>query len=59
VFAQGEALPILESLIESTAATGLYWNRRYDPESIAIDKAIKARFGELSPATFKGSLPMV
>jgi deoxyribodipyrimidine photo-lyase len=56
VFAQGEALPILESLIESIAATGLYWNRRYDPESIAIDKAIKARFGELSPATFKGSL---
>ncbi len=56
VLARGEALPILESLVEATGATGLYWNRRYDPESLETDKAIKARFAKLSPATFKAGL---
>lgn len=56
LLAQGDALPTLEALVTATGATALYWNRRYDPESIVVDKAVKAHFSDLSPKTFKGGL---
>lgn len=56
LLARGNALPILEALVTATNASGVYWNRRYDPESIEIDKAIKSRFADLSPSTYKAGL---
>ena len=38
---QGEALPILKKLMAATGATHIYWNRVYDPASLARDKHIK------------------
>ncbi len=38
---QGAALPVLQQLIASTGATHVYWNRVYDPASLARDKHIK------------------
>ncbi|WP_028489041.1 cryptochrome/photolyase family protein [Thiothrix lacustris] len=38
---QGSALPILQKLIAATGATHVYWNRVYDPQSLARDKHIK------------------
>jgi deoxyribodipyrimidine photo-lyase len=42
VLRQGEALPILQALIAATGATRVYWNRVYDPASLARDTKIKA-----------------
>ncbi len=39
---QGAALPVLQALIAATGATHVYWNRVYDPASLARDKHIKA-----------------
>lgn len=38
---QGKALPILQVLIQETGATHVYWNRVYDPASLARDRQIK------------------
>jgi deoxyribodipyrimidine photo-lyase len=38
---QGHALPVLQALITETGATRVYWNRVYDPASLARDTAIK------------------
>lgn len=37
----GAALDVLRELLNSTGATHLYWNRVYDPASLARDKHIK------------------
>ena len=37
----GAALDVLRELIASTGATHIYWNRVYDPASLARDKHIK------------------
>jgi deoxyribodipyrimidine photo-lyase len=37
----GAALDVLRELIASTGATHLYWNRVYDPASLARDKHLK------------------
>lgn len=42
VLARGESAPVLASLVKSTGATAVYWNRRYEPATIARDKALKA-----------------
>lgn len=42
VLRQGPALAILGTLIEETGATHVYWNRCYDPASLARDTQIKA-----------------
>lgn len=41
ILRQGAALPVLQQLIASTGATHVYWNRVYDPASLARDKQIK------------------
>jgi deoxyribodipyrimidine photo-lyase len=42
IIARGQALPVLQSLIKATGADAVYWGRRYEPEAIARDKAVKA-----------------
>ena len=43
VLARGDSGVILHDLIRTTGATAVYWNRRYEPASIARDKVIKAK----------------
>ena len=42
VLRQGQALTVLQDLIKATGATHLFWNRCYDPASLARDTEIKA-----------------
>ncbi len=56
LFAQGDALTVLERLVKATDASAIYWNRRYDPESIRVDKNIKAHFSDLTISSCKGAL---
>lgn len=42
VFRKGDARRIIPSLIENTKAQTVFWNRLYEPWSIARDKEIKA-----------------
>ena len=53
---QGESLPVLQQLAGETGATRIYWNRCYDPVTIARDKTIKAELVQLQPETFNGLL---
>jgi deoxyribodipyrimidine photo-lyase len=39
---QGDTLDILRELIQLSGATAVYWNRRYEPASIARDRHIKS-----------------
>ena len=41
VLCSGPALAALEQLVEKTGASGVYWNRLYEPASVARDTAIK------------------
>ena len=34
----------IEQIVKDTGATSIAWNRRYEPESINLDKKLKARF---------------
>lgn len=57
IILQGEPLDRLNKLVQATQATHLYWNRRYDPNSIAVDTAIKEHFKEtLSVHSFHANL---
>lgn len=42
----GSAASVLHDLIAETKASAVFWNRRYDPPGIAIDKALKAKLTE-------------
>ena len=42
ILAEGGALAILRGLIKSTGASAVYWNRRFEPASIARDSTVKA-----------------
>jgi deoxyribodipyrimidine photo-lyase len=55
---QGDPASILGSLIQSNGITHVYWNRRYEPDSIALDRAIKSSLQEQSieVQSFNGSL---
>jgi deoxyribodipyrimidine photo-lyase len=44
----GDPQTILDSLIQGSGVTHVYWNRRYEPDSIAQDRAIKASLQEAS-----------
>ena len=37
---KGEPNTLLQFLIEKTNARSIYWNRRYDPSGVSVDKAI-------------------
>jgi len=54
--AQGESLSVLTALIETASVSHLYWNRCYEPQTIARDKHIKAELVAYHPRTFNGSL---
>lgn len=55
-FAQGDSLAVLRTLIESTSAEQIFWNRCYDPVTIARDTQIKSSLSEYTPRTFNASL---
>ncbi|MCA0928765.1 cryptochrome/photolyase family protein [Ruegeria profundi] len=42
VLRNGDALTVLQDLIEETGAKSVYWSRAYDPDSIDRDKRIKS-----------------
>jgi len=44
----GDAKTVLKSIVDETGADSLLWNRRYEPDSIAIDSDIKSYFTELN-----------
>ncbi|OLP53859.1 deoxyribodipyrimidine photolyase [Rhizobium rhizosphaerae] len=58
ILRSGEAGAVLGALIAETGARTIFWNRRYDPEAAAVDKALKAHFeGEgLQVKSFAGQL---
>ncbi|MFK7861112.1 MAG: deoxyribodipyrimidine photo-lyase [Granulosicoccus sp.] len=56
LLAQGDSLGVLQQLIKQSGATRIYWNRCYDPVTIARDKDIKAALKEVEPATYNGLL---
>jgi deoxyribodipyrimidine photo-lyase len=42
ILRSGSAADVLGEVIATTGAKAVFWNRRYDPPGIAIDKALKA-----------------
>jgi len=57
VLRQGNALNVLQTLIEETKATHVYWNRCYEPEIRKRDEAIKTQLKKaLIVKSFKGSV---
>lgn len=54
----GKADEIIPDLIEKTDATGIYWNRCYEPWRISRDKKIKAELltNNIKVRSFNGSL---
>jgi deoxyribodipyrimidine photo-lyase len=55
---RGDAAVILEDIIATSGADTVCWNRRHDPEGIAIDTALKAKLKArgISAASFDGQL---
>lgn len=58
VLRRGNAARQLYKLVTETKARGVYWNRRYDPESIRHDRSIETELKRRGVAveTFNGSL---
>ena len=58
VIEQGDASKIIPALIKKTGASGIYWNRCYEPWRIARDKDIKADLesNDIDVQSFNGSL---
>ncbi|MCV3272005.1 cryptochrome/photolyase family protein [Roseobacter sinensis] len=46
VLRRGDALEVLQDLIDQTGAEAVYWSRLYDPEAIKRDTAIKSALKE-------------
>lgn len=46
ILRSGSAASVLDDLIGETGACAVFWNRRYDPPGIAIDKRLKAKLDE-------------
>ena len=47
ILRSGDALSVLHALITETGATEVHWQRRYDPDGIAIDKQVKTALKDL------------
>lgn len=58
VFRHGDPARVIPELIAETGAGAVYWNRRYEPASIAADTALKATLtnGGIAVATFNAAL---
>ncbi len=54
--ARGDALDVLQACIEEGGIDRIFWNRCYDPATIARDKQVKLALSELEPRTFNGLL---
>lgn len=44
ILRQGDPLTILKGIVRETKASAIYWNRRYDPDSLLLDRSIKEYF---------------
>ncbi|MFO1448515.1 MAG: deoxyribodipyrimidine photo-lyase [Opitutaceae bacterium] len=42
ILAHGHSQRVIEALVRATGATAVYWNRRYEPDVIARDSALKS-----------------
>lgn len=57
ILRQGQALAVLQTLLQETGATHIFWNRCYDPVSLERDKQIKASLKErVQVQSFNASL---
>ncbi len=58
VLLRGDPRELVPDFARRVGANGVYWNRRYDPQSIACDTAVKARLKDdgLPVQSFNGSL---
>ena len=58
ILAKGNARAVLRELVNATEAGAVHWNRRYEPASIARDRAIKTEFtaGGLEALSFNSAL---
>jgi deoxyribodipyrimidine photo-lyase len=58
VLRRGPSAEVLDALMSETGADAVYWNRRYDPPGIGIDKAIKADLTDrgLTVRSFAGQI---
>ncbi len=57
ILRQGAALSVLETLINETQATHLYWNRVYEPHCLARDTHLKQTLGSrLTVKSFNAAL---
>lgn len=58
ILLSGDAEKTLKSLIAETGATAIFWNRRYDPDGMEIDSALKQKFRDdgLEVESFAGHL---
>ena len=58
IVARGESATVLRELIASTGAETVFWNRRYEPATIARDAQVKAEFSAagLEVKSFTGAL---
>ena len=58
VLRRGDALEVLEALIDETGADAVWWTRAYTPDAVARDRAIKTALKEAghAPRSFAGFL---
>ncbi|MGN8200553.1 cryptochrome/photolyase family protein [Salinisphaera sp. RV14] len=58
VIRQGPTIAALDALIEESGACAVYWNRLYDPSTIARDKQVKRHLEEanIQAASFNAAL---
>ena len=53
---KGGSLAVLKKLMKQSEASRIFWNRCYDPVTIARDKEIKSGLSKYKPGTFNGLL---
>lgn len=46
ILRRGPAADVIRDLVEETGAEAVTWNRRYDPDAVAIDRHLKAELQE-------------
>ncbi len=58
ILRRGAAAAVLDAVIRETQASGVYWNRCYDPHAMARDKAVKSKLQKAGVAaeSFNGTL---
>jgi deoxyribodipyrimidine photo-lyase len=58
ILRSGKAETVLAELISETGASAVFWNRRYDPAGIAVDKDLKTRLiaDGIEVRTFAGQI---